>query len=155
MKNTNDLLVRWMAPADKKGVLAVSHVYNESYALTPSELEMWRSEPGVSCEACLVMQTHEVIGYMIYRSNSENITILDIGGSNRAMTTMLGKLTEKIRISSRGAILMYVRDTELKLQLALKDNGFRAVSVLRHWFNDTGDDAYLFQKRVEKLVDEL
>ena len=40
-----------------------------------------------------------------------------------------------------------MRETNLDAQLFFRENGFRAVSVLRSYYSDTPEDAYLMQYR--------
>ena len=44
-------------------------------------------------------------------------------------------------------IAVWVPETCLALQLLLREAGFRAVRVMRHWFED--EDAYLMEKGVD------
>ena len=47
----------------------------------------------------------------------------------------------------RNRIILEVRETNLPAQLFFRENGFRAVSVLREYYEDTPEDAYLMQYR--------
>ena len=43
--------------------------------------------------------------------------------------------------------MLEVRETNLPAQLFFRAHGFRAVSVLRDFYEDTAEDAYLMQYR--------
>ena len=45
----------------------------------------------------------------------------------------------------RNRIMLEVRETNLSAQLFFRANGFRAVSLLREFYEDTPEDAYLMQ----------
>ncbi len=60
---------------------------------------------------------------------------------------MVAKLISKLSVQRRSRILLEVRETNLAAQLFFRENGFRAVSVLRSYYADTPEDAYLMQFR--------
>jgi ribosomal-protein-alanine N-acetyltransferase len=43
--------------------------------------------------------------------------------------------------------MLEIRETNLSAQLFFRDAGFRAISVLRSFYDDTPEDAYLMQYR--------
>jgi ribosomal-protein-alanine N-acetyltransferase len=43
--------------------------------------------------------------------------------------------------------MLEIRETNLSAQLFFRDAGFRAISVLRSFYDDTPEDAYLMQFR--------
>ncbi len=55
------------------------------------------------------------------------------------------KLISKLSHQRRNRILLEVRETNLAAQLFFRDAGFRAISVLRDFYDDTTEDAYLMQ----------
>jgi ribosomal-protein-alanine N-acetyltransferase len=58
---------------------------------------------------------------------------------------MMAKLTAKLAPDRRNRIVLEVRETNLAAQLFFRSLGFRAVSVLRDFYQDTAEDAYLMQ----------
>jgi ribosomal-protein-alanine N-acetyltransferase len=60
---------------------------------------------------------------------------------------MLGKLIAKLSAQRRTRIVLEVRETNLAAQLFFRQQGFRAVSLLRDFYEDTTEDAYLMQYR--------
>jgi ribosomal-protein-alanine N-acetyltransferase len=60
---------------------------------------------------------------------------------------MLAKLTGKLSPQRRTRIVLEVRETNLSAQLFFRENGFRAVSVLKNFYADSPEDAYLMQYR--------
>ena len=51
--------------------------------------------------------------------------------------------------------MLEVRETNLDAQLFFKGLDFRAISVLRDFYDDTVEDAYLMQYRYKATVEEL
>jgi ribosomal-protein-alanine N-acetyltransferase len=68
---------------------------------------------------------------------------------------MLGKLIAKLSSQRRTRILLEVRETNLAAQLFFRKVGFRAVSVLRDFYEDTTEDAYLMQYRYRPVESEI
>ena len=76
-----------------------------------------------------------------------------LGQKNNAsrVTKLIGKLSPQCR----NRILLEVRETNLDAQLFFRDTGFRAISVLRDFYEDTTEDAYLMQYRYRPLPVEF
>ena len=60
---------------------------------------------------------------------------------------MIQKLISKLSSHRRTAITLEIRETNLPAQLFFRDASFRAVRVMKEYFDDTGEDAYLLQYR--------
>jgi ribosomal-protein-alanine N-acetyltransferase len=60
---------------------------------------------------------------------------------------MIRKLISKLSPQRRSRIMLEVRETNLAAQLFFRDLGFRAISLLRDFYEDTTEDAYLMQFR--------
>ncbi len=67
---------------------------------------------------------------------------------------MAGKLVSKLSHQRRTRILLEVRETNLAAQLFFRKAGFRAVSVLRSFYDDTPEDAYVMQYRYKASREE-
>jgi ribosomal-protein-alanine N-acetyltransferase len=68
---------------------------------------------------------------------------------------MMAKLVAKLSSQRRTRILLEVRETNLPAQLFFRQLGFRAVSVLRDFYDDTTEDAYLMQYRYRPAETEI
>jgi ribosomal-protein-alanine N-acetyltransferase len=93
-----------------------------------------------------------IVGFMIYELHKSRLHILNFAVAARyrrlgVATQMATKLIGKLSTQRRSRILLEVRETNLAAQLFFRANGFRAVSVLRDFYEDTTEDAYLMQYR--------
>ena len=93
-----------------------------------------------------------VVGFMIYELHKTRLHILNFAvGIAIAVAgigkQMIEKLVGKLSSQRRTRILLEVRETNLAAQLFFRSSGFRAVSVLREFYDDTPEDAYLMQFR--------
>ena len=73
----------------------------------------------------------------------------------RILTTTDHKLIGKLSQQRRIRITLEVRETNLAAQLFFRSRGFRAVSVLRSFYDDTPEDAYLMQYRYRPIEVEV
>jgi ribosomal-protein-alanine N-acetyltransferase len=89
-----------------------------------------------------------VVGFMVYELHKNRLHVLNFavhpdfqrqGVGNR----MVEKLISKLSYQRRNRIILEVRETNLMAQLFFRDLGFRAISVLRDFYEDTVEDAYL------------
>ena len=77
-----------------------------------------------------------VVGFMIYELHKTRIHVLNFAVAadyrRRGVgSQMIAKLTAKLSSQRRSRIVLEVRETNLAAQLFFRENGFRAVSVLR------------------------
>jgi ribosomal-protein-alanine N-acetyltransferase len=65
---------------------------------------------------------------------------------------MVNKLLSKLEPNRRNRIMLEITETNLAGQLFFKKAGFRAISVLKDFYENTDLDAYLMQYRVTAPV---
>ena len=68
---------------------------------------------------------------------------------------MINKLVSKLSHGRRNRILLEVRETNLAAQLFFRTAGFRAITVLRDFYDDTIEDAYLMEFRYKPTDAEV
>jgi ribosomal-protein-alanine N-acetyltransferase len=95
-----------------------------------------------------------VVAYMIYELHKNRLHVLNFAvdaefrrrGVGRLM---VGKLVVKLSQQRRSRILLEVRESNVAAQLFFRACGFKAVSVLRDFYDGTAEDAYVMQCRVD------
>jgi len=90
---------------------------------------------------------------MVYELHKHRLHVLNFAVSDHFRRRAVGsqmarKLISKLSYDRRSRIMLEVRETNLPAQLFFRSVGFRAVSVLRQFYEDTPEDAYLMQFRV-------
>src|SRR5262249_52846052 len=98
-------------------------------------------------------QGEKVVGFMIYELHKAKLHILNFAvhptcRRSRVGTQMVAKLISKLSSHRRTRITLEVRETNLGAQLFFRQQGFRAVRVLRSYYEDSGEDAFLMQYRL-------
>ncbi|MEC9091398.1 MAG: ribosomal protein S18-alanine N-acetyltransferase [Planctomycetota bacterium] len=105
-----------------------------------------------NCIGMVAEYDERVVGFMIYELHKNQLRVLNFavrpdirrGGIGRQM---IDKLIGKLTPQRRNRIMLEVRETNLSAQLFFRKAGFRAVSVLRDYYDDTTEDAYVMQYR--------
>ena len=148
-KQTLKVHIRWMIRRDLPEVLAIEV---GSFEFPWSEEDFIRCLRQRNCIGMVAEHDDRVVGFMIYELDKNRIEVLNLATAahhrRRGIgTQMIGKLAGKLSVQRRNRITLEVRETNLEAQLFLRAAGFRAVSVLRGFYEDTPEDAYLMQYR--------
>jgi ribosomal-protein-alanine N-acetyltransferase len=139
--------VRWMISRDMPEVLAIDHAASDYPWGEAGFLRRLRRRDRIGMVATA---RDQVVGFMIYELHQAKLHVLNfaVGPEWRRMGVghqMVAKLVGKLSSHRRTRIVLHVRETNLPAQLFYRVEGFRAVDVVRGWFRDTGEDAYLME----------
>ncbi|RLS33348.1 MAG: ribosomal-protein-alanine N-acetyltransferase [Planctomycetota bacterium] len=91
-----------------------------------------------------------VVAFMIYELHRTRLHVLNfaVRRSHRRLgigSQMMEKLFAKLSAERRDRILLEVRERNLPAQVFFRSLGYRAISVLKDFYEDTTEDAYLMQ----------
>jgi ribosomal-protein-alanine N-acetyltransferase len=141
--------IRWMIRRDMPEVLGIEA---ECFEFPWLEDDFIRCLKQRNCIGMVAEYDDRVVGFMIYELNKTRIHVLNfaVAANERRRgvgSQMLAKLIGKLSVQRRSRIALEVRETNLPAQVFFRANGFRAVSVLRDYYEDTPEDAYLMQYR--------
>ncbi len=141
--------IRWMIRRDMSEVLQIEE---NGFEFPWSEDDFMRCLRQRNCIGMVAEHAERVIGFMIYELHKTRLHLLNFSVAQefRRRSTgrqMLSKLIGKLSTQRRTRILLEVRETNLAAQLFFRKMGFRAVSVMRDFYTDTTEDAYLMQFR--------
>jgi ribosomal-protein-alanine N-acetyltransferase len=95
---------------------------------------------------------------MIYELHTAKLHILNLAVHHDCRhhgigTQMVEKLVSKLSSHRRTRIMLEVRETNLDAQLFLRACGFRANSVSREFYADSGEDAYIMEYRFSQAAE--
>ena len=141
--------IRWMIRRDMAEVLDIE---GDGFEFPWSEDDFVRCLRQRNCIGMVAEHGDRVVGFMIYELHKTRLHLLNFAVAKEfrrqsAATQMLSKLIGKLSSQRRARIVLEVRETNLSAQLFFRKMGFRAVSVLRDFYDDTTEDAYLMQYR--------
>ena len=137
--------VRWMIRRDLREVLDIEQ---EAFEFPWSDEDFTRCLRQRNCIGMVAEAGDSVVAFMIYELHRSRLHVLNfaVARSHRRYgigTRMMEKLVGKLTPERRSRIVLEVRETNLPAQLFFRALGFRATSVLRDFYQDTTEDAYL------------
>jgi len=149
--------IRWMIRRDMQEVLDIERA---SFEFSWSEEDFVRCLRQRNCIGMVAEYQDQVVGFMIYELHKNQLHILNFAVSvecrrNGVGQQMIAKLASKLSPQRRNKILLEVRETNLAAQVFFRNHGFRAVTVLRDFYDDTTEDAYLMQYRFQQTEPAL
>lgn len=139
--------IRWMIRRDMPEVLKTE---TESFEFSWTEEDFLRCLRQRNCIGMVAEQSEKVVGFMIYELHKSKLHILNFAvhpayRRNGVGAQMITKLISKLSGHRRTRITLEVRETNLSAQQFFRAQSFRAVRVLRAYYEDSGEDAYLMQ----------
>ncbi len=149
--------IRWMIRRDMPEVLGIE---TSSFEFPWCEDDFIRCLRQRNCIGMVAEFDERVVGFMIYELHKNRLHIMNFavrpefrrrGVGHSMIRKLIGKLSQQ----RRNRILLEIRETNLDAQLFFRDSGFRAISVLRDFYDDTTEDAYLMQYRYSSATAEL
>lgn len=148
--------IRWMIRRDMPDVLDIE---TESFEFPWSDEDFIRCLRQRNCIGMVAEVDDRIVGFMIYELHKSRLHLLNFAVASAWRRRGIGalmvqKLISKLSQQRRTRITLEVRETNLAAQLFFKDFGFRAVSVLRDYYDDTVEDAYQMQYRYRPKPEE-
>jgi [ribosomal protein S18]-alanine N-acetyltransferase len=148
--------IRWMIRRD---MAEVNEIEQRSFEFPWSDEDFIRCLRQRNCIGMVAEHSERIVGFMIYELHKNRLHILNFAVhpefSRRGVgDQMIRKLISKLAPQRRSRIMLEVRETNLAAQLFFKQLGFRAISLLREFYEDTPEDAYLMQFRLDPVAAE-
>lgn len=146
--------VRWMIRRDMSEVIGIEQ---QAFEFPWLEEDFTRCLRQRNCIGMVAELADSVVAFMIYELHRSRLHMLNfaVTRSHRRLgigTQMMEKLVGKLTPDRRGRIVLEVRETNLPAQLFFRSLGFRATSVLKDFYQDSTEDAYLMQYALEADV---
>lgn len=143
--------IRWLIRRDMVEVLAIEQQGFGPHAWTQEDfLRVLRER---NCIGMVAERGEAVVGFMVYELQKNFLRVLNMAvhadwRHQAVATQMVQKLISKLASHRRERIVLEARETNLDAQLFFSKQGFRALRVLRDYFVDSGEDAYLMQYKL-------
>jgi ribosomal-protein-alanine N-acetyltransferase len=139
--------IRWMIRRDMPEVLEIERA---SFEFPWFEEDFIRCLRQRNCIGMVAEHAEHVVGFMIYELHKTRLHVLNFAVAQAVRrrsvgTQMIEKLIGKLSSQRRTQITLEVRETNLPAQLFFRGSGFRATSVLRDFYDDSPEDAYVMQ----------
>jgi len=148
--------VRWMIRRDMPEVLEIEQ---EAFEFPWSEEDFTRCMRQRNCIGMVAEIADSVVAFMIYELHRSRLHVLNfaVRRSHRRLgigTQMMEKLVAKLSPERRSRIVLEVRERNLPAQLFFRSLGYRAISVLKDFYQDTTEDAYVMQYAIPTVAAE-
>ncbi len=146
-KNLIPVHIRWMIRRDMPEVLDIE---TQNFEFPWSDDEFIRCLRQRNCIGFVAEFDERVVGFLIYELHWKRLHILNFAVQKEFHRCGIGsqiinKLASKLTPKRRKRILLEVTERNLHAQLFFQAMGFRAVSVIKDFYQDTSEDAYLMQ----------
>lgn len=147
--------IRWMIRRDMSEVLQIEA---RSFEFCWSGDDFIRCLRQRNCIGMIAECNERVVGFMIYELCRNRLHVLNFAvhpdyRRRKVGSQLVNKLKSKLSPQRRSRLLLEVRETNLDAQLFFRDQKFRAVSLLRDFYEDTTEDAYLMQFKYDPAME--
>lgn len=149
--------IRWMIRRDMTEVLDIEQQCFE-FAWTEDDfLACLRQR---NCIGMVAEHQERIVGFMIYELLKSQLHVLNFAVAPWARRQGVGcqmveKLVGKLAQQRRQEIRLEVREGNLAAQLFFQRQGFVATNVLRGYYEDTAEDAYVMRHVLESSREPL
>lgn len=148
--------IRWMIRRDMPEVLEIEQQSFE-YAWTEEDFLCCLRQR--NCIGMVAEHQERIVGFMIYELLKSQLHVLNFASAPWARrqgigSQMVEKLVHKLAQQRRQEIRLEVREGNLAAQLFFRNQGFVATSVLRGYYEDTSEDAYVMRYRIDAHDDD-
>jgi len=142
--------IRWMIKRDMPEVLAIEQA---SFDTPWTEEDFLNALRQRNCIGMVAETNDSLVGFVIYELHKQQLLLLNLAVHPQYRRRGVGRqlverLISKLSQHRRDKITLEVRERNLPAQLFFKALGFQAVRVLRGYYADTGEDAYVMQYRL-------
>jgi len=141
--------IRWMIRKDMPQILEIEKA---SFSNPWTEEEFVQALRHRDTIGMVAECGDDVGGYMIYELHKNRLHLLSLAVHPSVRRKSLGRvmmerIMGKLSQDRRNRITLEVRESNLAAQLFFRQLGFRAVRILRDFYSDTTEDAYLMEYR--------
>ncbi len=148
------LMIRWLIRKDMSDVLALE---SRCFEFPWIEKDFLKCLQQHNCNGMAAVVQDCVLGYMIYELHRDVLRVLNFATDPDYQRRGVGhalfeELTDKLTQQRRNCLRFDCRETNLDAQLFFKSQGCRCVDVLRQLYDDTNEDAYCFEYRIQAAL---
>lgn len=139
--------IRWFIRRDMPEVLEIEE---QCFEFPWSEEDFLRCLRQRNCIGMVAVRDDRIVGFMIYELYETRIRVINfaVGRIWRRMdvgSQMMAKLVGKLSLRRRNRLGLEVRESNVVAQQFFRDCGFRWVTTVRDFYDDTHEDAYVFR----------
>uniref|UniRef100_A0A7C2P1D5 Ribosomal-protein-alanine N-acetyltransferase n=1 Tax=Schlesneria paludicola TaxID=360056 RepID=A0A7C2P1D5_9PLAN len=149
--------IRWMIRRDMPEVLDIEQ---QSFEFAWTEEDFLCCLRQRNCIGMVAEHQERIVGFMIYELLKSQLHVLNFAVAPWARRQgvgcqMIEKLVAKLAQQRRHEIRLEVREGNLAAQLFFQRQGFVATNVLRGYYEDTAEDAYVMRYLVDAVEEPM
>ena len=142
--------VRWMIRRDIPEVLAIEADLFENHWDEEDFLRVLRER---NCIGVVEECDDRVVAFIVYELHTTRLQILNFAVQRELHRRGMGRvmiegMIRKLAPQRRARLVLKIRETNLDAQMFFRAMVFRAMSVLKGFYDDSDEDAYVFQFRL-------
>lgn len=142
--------IRWLIRRDMPEVVQIER---DSFECPWSEEDFLCCLRRHDCIGMVAEQNERVLGFMVFELHKAKLHLLNFAVHPQLRRAGVGgqlvaRLVSKLSSHRRTRITLEVRETNLPAQLFFRSQGFRATRVLRNFYPDSGEDAFVMEYRL-------
>ncbi len=139
--------IRWMIRRDMPEVLEIEQ---QSFEFAWCEEDFLCCLRQRNCIGMVAEHQERIVGFMIYELLKSQLHVLNFATAPWSRrqgvgTQMIDKLINKLAQQRRTELRLEVREGNLPAQLFFHSQKFTATNVLRNYYEDTAEDAYVMR----------
>ena len=139
--------IRWMIRRDMAEVFDVEQ---QSFASAWTEEKLLQLIEQHNCIGMVAEHQERIVGFMIYELLKSQLHVFNFAVApwvrrSGVGAQMVEKLSSKLAQQRRKELRLEVREGNLQAQLFFRNRGFIATNVLRGYYEDTAEDAYVMR----------
>lgn len=147
--------IRWLIRRDMPEVLDIERSSFEFAWTEEHFLEYLRQR---NCIGMVAEHNQTIVGFMIYELHKSRLRILNFAVAPESRrhgvgSQMVQRLVDKLAQQRREEIELEVRETNLAAQLFFRNHHFRAIEVMRGFYDDSTEDAYRMRYRIDEPLE--
>jgi len=151
-----EVQIRWLIRRDMPEVLRIEQA---SFGSPWSDEDFLCCLRQRNCIGMVAEHDQKIFGFMIYELHKSRLHILNFAVAPEVRKQTVGaqmilRLVDKLSQQRRNEIILEVRESNLEAQLFFRKQNFKAVCVLRRHFDDTEEDGYIMQFKLNAEMDE-
>jgi len=148
--------IRWMIRRDMPEVLQAE---NLSFEFAWCEEDFFRCLRQRNCIGMVAEHGEKVVAFMIYELHKHKLHFLNFAvhpawRRQGVGKQMVDKIISKLSTHRRVRVTLEIRETNLSAQMFFNKQEFRATRVIRAFYEDSGEDAFLMEYRLPGEEDE-
>ncbi len=149
--------IRWMIRRDMPEVLEIEQ---QCFDFAWTEEDFLCCLRQRNCIGMVAEHQERIVGFMIYELLKSQLHVLNFAVAPWARRQGVGsqmseKLINKLAQQRRHEIRLEVREGNLSAQLFFRNQGFAATNVLRNYYEDTAEDAYVMRYLLESAEETI